>query len=176
MKTSKYIIFISMFFLCISCKETVTESLLISIQNKTEDTIHIRLFPKGDIGGLYPICFGCSGHKQTEFTSRPLRNTYYNWADVIFTTDDLRIKPYILASRAFDSIRISLKDTVILKFTHDGVTGYSENIFSENSTWYFEIVEDERPTFLYRNPVRYYSYTFVILEDKVIIDNNLLTD
>jgi len=161
-------IFFLTVFCCISCKQTVREELHILIQNRTNDTVHVTLFPKEDIGGLYPVCFGCGGHKLTKFDIYPI--TFYDYDNVIFTTHDLDINPYILASKAFDSIHISFanKEDVIIKFAHESVTGYSENIFTENSTWYFEIVEGEEPTQFRKNPCIYHWYVFEILEDKII--------
>jgi hypothetical protein len=165
---------VGIFFLmicCISCKEKVRETLQILIQNETDSPIHVTLYPKGDIGGLYPMCEGCGGYKKTEFTLSPHDDrSYYNWEEVVFYTNDLNIEPYTLASKAFDSIHISLpdKDNVTIKFAHKNVTGYSENIFSENSSWDFRIVDDALPDMGGRNPQKYHSYSFQILEDLII--------
>lgn len=173
-----FISIVSIFFLitccCTSCKEIEREELQIIIQNRTDNPIHISLYPKGDIGGLYPICDGCGGHKTTEFALNPNNNDRYYWNEVIFTTSDLNIKPYTLAAKVFDSIYISTanKDNVIIKFTHENVIGYSENIFSENSNWDFRMLRWSEPTQFRKNPVKYHQYKFMILEDKIIIEQN----
>jgi len=104
-----------------------------------------------------------------EFVLHPNNNEYNDWNEVIFSSCDLKIDPYILASKAFDSIHISTANA-ILKFTHEKVTGYSENIFSENSTWDFDIREGYEETWFSSNPYRNYIYKFLISKDKVIIE------
>ena len=163
MKKVKYLaIFVFITLCCLSCKRE-SELLQIIIQNKTDSPIDITLFPKKDKGVLYPVCDGCGGHKQTEYALEP--NNEARFDDGIFYSSDLNIKPYILASNAFDSILISSADNVII-FTHDNVTGYSENIFSDNSTWDFEIVEWEGYAFT-KFRERYYQYIFVISNEKI---------
>ena len=152
---------------CISCdcKETVNESLEIFIKNRTDSLIHVRLYPKGKPTlTFYPMCEGCGGHLTTGFDLRQ------NNERVLFKSGDLNIEPYALAAKSFDSIHIVLKNNVILKFTIETVTGYSENIFTENSTWDFRIEEGKRPTQLCGNPFRDYRYSFIISEDKVLIE------
>lgn len=139
------------------------ETLQILIQNKTDGPIFITLYPKGDIGGLYPICEGCGGYIETKFDLSPLNDR------LLFYTYDFNTEPYTLAAKAFDSIYISTvsTDKIIIKFTHEVVTGYSENIFTENATWNFKIEEDELPDMGGRHPQKCHSYSFSILEDKI---------
>ena len=153
---------------CFSCETPVHEELQILIQNRTDSPIDITLYPKGDVGGLYPVCEGCGGHGLTEFSLSP-NNGMYEWKEAIFITGDVNMKPYTLASNAFDSIHIRLanKNNITIKFTHETVTGYSENIFSEDSTWEYKIVELDRSDFRARL-VNAHCYTFLILEDKII--------
>jgi len=166
------------FFCCISCKETVREELQILIQNRTDSSIHITLYPQktaSTTSNLYPVCEGCGGHKSTNLDLYPNNDNLYNWNEVLFYTNDLNIKPHTLASKVFDSIYISSinKDDVIIKFTHKNVTGYSENIFTENSAWDFRVVERDMPDQSKKHPVRSYCYIFVVLEDKIVIENIL---
>jgi len=158
----------------ISCRNHDSECLEILIQNRTNSLIYIDLYPKGDVGGLYPICDGCGGHKLTKFALHSNKSDRYEWDEVIYTTNDLNIEPYTLASKAFDSIYISMgnKDNIIIKFTHEKVTGYSVNIFSENSTWNYKVWEHDMSTSIVRT-MHAHCYTFLILEDKVVIDNSL---
>ena len=172
MKTVNYL---SIFFLitccCSSCKET-GEGLCISIQNRTEDDIHITLFPKelvtegtylhGDVG---------SGAALNKFVLYPHR-WRGDWNEVLFTTKNLKIEPYQLASRVFDSIYIRRVNEVdvILKFTPEKATGYSENLFSEQSAWKLEIREEADRHFFHQEVYREYVYRFLILEDKIIIE------
>jgi hypothetical protein len=159
--------------LAFSCKEKVHEELQILIQNDTDSLIHITLYSKDAISGLYPVCKGCGGHKTTKYTLSPHDNELsYTWDEVIFLTDDLNMEPYTLVSMAFDSIHISLpdKDSVLIRFTPEKVTGYSENIFAENSTWNFRINEWNAQTQFSKNPQKDHCYSFLISKDKVITE------
>ena len=162
---------IVLMILCISCNKTesVRETLQILIQNRTENIISITLYPKktSESGGFYPICEGCGGHNLTEFTLSPNDEKYYDWREVIYYTTELNIQPYALATNAFDSILISIADKEI-KFTHKTVIGYSENIFSNKSTWEYQVVDDELPDMSSLNPQKYYCYIFSIMEDNLI--------
>jgi hypothetical protein len=161
---------------CTSCKEKpVNEELHILIQNRTDSLIHITLYPKAEYrsGNLYRPSEKGGGYKSPEFSLSPHDDrNWYDWSEVIFVTDDLNIEPYILAVKVFDSIYISSinKDSIIIKFTHENVTGYTENIFSKNSIWNFKIVEDNQHTQFSPNPQKYYCYSFLISEDKIIIE------
>ena len=176
MKAVKYLsIFFLIAYCCISCKEDVHETLQIAIQNRTDYNLYLTLYPKVLIdSGTYPICKGCDGggYQRTEFVLRPNNDGIYSWNEVILVTmEDFKIEPYALASQAFDSIYIhsANEDHVIIKLTHEEVTGYSENIFSENSTWEFEVREWLAEMFISQQ-TREYIYTFLILKDKVIIE------
>jgi len=149
---------------CISCKEEVYETLNIVIQNRTDSTVHVTLYPKRlHENGLYFYWEGNKSLKNPKFNIR-------SWGEEhIFVTRDLTLKPYELALREFDSIYIRTAYNLII-FTPENVTGYAENIFSEDSTWDFEIYEDD----LLKSSYKYYienRYTFRILKDKIIISN-----
>jgi len=151
---------------CISCKETVYESLEIFIQNKTDSIVHVRLYPTGKpFLTLYPMCEECGGKKETEFSLSPNNERF------LFSSSDLYVGPYTLASKAFDSIHISLANKdLIIKFTHENVTGYSENIFIENSTWDFRIEEGDKEMVSTNEIRKFHRYRFWILKDKIIIE------
>ncbi len=170
----KIIIYITTLIVCFSCKEDVVETLHILIQNKTDSSFHITLYPKeayqhedlylhSDIGG---------GYTETEFTLSPNSDGYYDWEEVLFVSNDLNIQPDALTSKVFDSIHISTvnKDKII-SFTPEDVIGYSENIFSGNSNWDYKEIEDEKPTMGGHNPQNYHCYTFLISEDNFVISN-----
>jgi len=156
---------------CISCKcdKTVNEGLTIKIQNRTDSIIHVKLFPKNKSGRSYPFCEGC-GYKDAELKLSPNYDDSYVWIETIFTSVDLDIEPHILAASAFDSIHIILKNNVIIKFTHENVSGYSENIFTENSTWDFRIIESNYPNMFCPNPGKEHHYSFVISDEKILIE------
>jgi len=142
------------------------EQIETFIQNRTDAPIYITLFPKEDIDGLYRPCERCSPHKNTEFNLNP--NSYYR-DGLLFYTEDLSIEPHTLISKIFDSIHIRMSDAII-KFTHDTVMGYSENIFTENFTWIFRY-EDSGGLLFKKYRDQYYCYIFEILEEKIILTN-----
>jgi len=172
----KLIIILVVISVCTSCKdkETVREELQILIQNRTDSSIHITLYPKAEYqsGKLYLQSDIGSGYNHSEYSLWSNNEGYYNWDEVLFVSGDLSIEPHILAAKVFDSIHISSsnKDSVIIKFTHENVTGYSENLFSENSMWEFRMYESTEPDMFNRNPVKSYCYAFLILKDKMIIE------
>ena len=169
MKAVKYL---GIFFLtvccCTSCKET-NESLEIIIQNETDSIIHVKLYPIiTEAVTLYPGSDIGGGFMTTEFNLPAPNDPLYANNRNLFSTGNLKIKPYTLALQVFDSIYISTANAII-KFTHEKVTGYSENIFSENSTWEFEVKEWTAEMFISKQH-RDYRYIFLILKDKVIIE------
>jgi len=158
-------------FVLSSCKEKVTETLQVLIQNRTDGDITVTLYPKKTTtsGELYPMCEGCGGYKKTKFTLKPER--YYDWDGVIYYTSDLNMKPYILTSIAFDSIYISTSNQdKVIKFTHSTVYGYSENPFTENSTWEYYLYEWSRKTNSRSFPEKNHCFIFIISEDKIFIE------
>ena len=171
MKTVKYLgIFFLIVCCCISCcADLEFEGMEIFIQNRTEDTLSLTLFTKRDIGGLYlRYDNGGSGYRHTnEFLLPNPEGKYRNWEkECIFITSKLDTHPSKIIFNEFDSIYISTanKDHVIVKFTHESVTGYSDNIFSENSTW--SIIKGITP----RKGLRHCEGTFLILKDKLVIE------
>ncbi|MDR2911046.1 MAG: hypothetical protein LBV47_06750 [Bacteroidales bacterium] len=160
---------------CISCKEKVHEILQIVVFNRTDSLLYIKLYPQKTTvsGGFYPMSDIGGGHKLTEFDLSPGGDAYYDyWDGVLFETKDLNIAPYTLAANIFDSIHVGFanNDSVIISFTHNRVTGYSENIFKENSTWDFKISEYTLGDMRSSNPQKAYLYFFQISEDKITIE------
>jgi hypothetical protein len=150
--------------------EIVQESLQVLIMNRMDSRIHVRLYPRNDDNGFYHISDMGGGYNLNELTLLPNSDSlYYRWDEVVFVTGNMNIEPYTLMSNVFDSIHISLtdKDSTIIRFTPENVTRYSENIFSENSTWKFRIIEYNLPTMCGLNPRKAYCYTFVISKDKI---------
>jgi len=153
-------------FIFSSCEDKVSENLLILIENRTDSSIHISLFPKKitSSGGFYPMTENGNGaHGLCESNLSPYNET------VLFYSKDLAIKPYLLATKVFDSIyfRSAITEEIITKFTLENVTGYSENIFKENSTWDYKIEEWDKHTGR-NSKVKDYCYRFVISEDNFV--------
>lgn len=168
------IICVSMFFLA-SCKKKVREELQILIQNKTDTHMEVTLFPVVETTPtVYPVCKGCGANMNSKFILPPhdgSETIYCDCERMVFSTNDLNIEPYALVRAAFDSIRICLpdKDSVIIRFTPEKVTGYSENIFAENAAWDFRIVEYNLYTSV-KNYHKDYCYGFIISEDNITIE------
>ena len=154
---------------CVSCKETVHETLQVLIQNRTDSVIHISLYPKGYNGSCYYAYEGSGGCRESIFDLPPYSDEGNNWwSEMIFASLNLNIEPHSLILREFDSIYISTTDNVII-FTPEKVTGYTQNIFSEQSTWDFELKEWDART-IRRNPQKSYLYRFFILNDQIVIE------
>ena len=176
------LLLVSISFLCAMCKkeEEVKESLQILILNKTDNIMYVTLYPKEEYrsGKLYLKSEG-GGYQHSEFTIFP-NSQNYKWEEVLFVTGDLNIEPHTLAAKVFDSIYISsikeapkpgmpaINDSVIIKFTHENVSGYKDNIFLENSIWEFSIYEWDAETQFIRKKHKEYCYNFLILEEKLI--------
>ncbi|MDR0436831.1 MAG: hypothetical protein LBH22_00865 [Bacteroidales bacterium] len=155
----------------ISCEKTKGgESLRITIENKTDSIIHVKLEPKKLEGyNLYaPIDWQGGPYYLTEFDLLPGSN------QMLFRTSDINVEPYELASRAFYNISIYSVDrkTLFIKFSQNNIAlGYSEDIFTNNSTWNYELEHScPKPPRTCKNPGKIHSYTFSILEDKIIIE------
>ena len=169
MRIIKYLTVFLLITSCgVSCKRKEYESLQIAIKNRTGSNIQITLYPKvSNAGGsLYPMCEGCGLNKETAYVLGPKKREVVGWEEVIFFTQNLNVEPYILASNAFDSIYIEMNDHQII-FTHEDVTGYAENIFSENSNWDFVVENSDDKSFQINI---YHQHVFLILEDKIIIN------
>lgn len=166
----KVTLYIIIFITSFSCKEEVTESLQIVIQNKTDYDLVVKLYPKSEFlsSSLYRISDIGGGHSETQFTLPPSDN-YYEWNEVIYVSYDLNIQPHTLTEKVFDSIFISsefMDDTIV--FTKENVRGYSENLFEESSFWNYEIWEDYLHDMGGNNPQLYHCYNFSITIDKLL--------
>ncbi|MCL2417135.1 MAG: hypothetical protein FWD02_04285 [Bacteroidales bacterium] len=155
-----------------------TEQLDILIQNRTENPIHVIVFPKEELlrADLYTKCFGCGGANYTNFRLYPYNSHLSStWDETIFFTPDLSIKPHTLALQAFDSIHIELTTIdsadIVLKFTPESVVGYSKNIFSENSAWDFRIWRSDMQMQMSRTEIKHHQHIFVISNDKIVTNN-----
>jgi len=170
----KIILCLTVLLLLFAACDKTNENLQILIQNRTDSIIHITLHPKAEYlsGDFYRRSDdGSSGSTETKFSLQPNYGSN-DWNEVIFISRNLDAKPYALVSEVFDSIYITLpsKDNFIIKFTPENVIGYSENIFSENSTWDFEIKSIIRPTQFRTMRGAAHCYCFLILEDRIIIE------
>jgi hypothetical protein len=162
------VLFTGMFFT--ACKQELSESKQIFIQNKTDDFIQVKVFPKAEYlsegGWMYRVSDRGSGYRGFEFNLSPRDEWRYEWGEVLFSSGDLNIEPYALAVKVFDSIHISMADSIIIKFTPNTVIGYSENIFTENSTWDFRLNEWRKCGNGWCRPIKEHCYIFSIEKEK----------
>jgi hypothetical protein len=161
------IVFMGILFL-VSCVEETHENLEIFIQNNTDSLIIVRLYPAGlsSSAKYYPICEECETKQEsTEFALST------NKERILFSSGDLSVEPNTLVSMAFDSIYISStnRNNVIIKFTPEHVTGYSENPFLQDSRWNFRIEEHDLQDMGGQNRHRYFIFRFLISKDKMTI-------
>jgi hypothetical protein len=164
----KFLTLIALISVCMfSCKEDVREELQILIKNEANDAVfRVSLFPKDDLTGVYAASDIGGVRLENEF------DLPYNTERRLFYSGDIQIEPYALFSKIFDSVHISAvnSDVVIIKFTHDTVIGYSENLFTKNTAWNYEIREYNQQTATKKGPVKAHCYRFSILKDKITVD------
>jgi len=154
----------------ISCNRRVNETAHIHIQNKTESAINVTLYPNAK---FREVSFLGGPIRPTNFNVYPDFDGTYFWSNVILVSGDLNMKPYELVKTVFDSIRIVTQNEAhTIRFTHESATGYSENIFSKNSTWTFQIIHDNLHTMMASNPQKYHVHTFVISENNFVISDS----
>jgi len=126
--------------------------------------MYVSLYPKKEYmqGNLYSFSSIGSGYRETIFIIDS------GMEQDLYTTDDLDIKPYVLASLVFDSIHIALTDlsNPEVKFSADKVIGYSENLYSENSSWIYEKQNYDEPDMFHRTTVHSSNYAFIISPGK----------
>jgi hypothetical protein len=135
---------------------------------------------------IYPNCENCPeiGQKEPVFRLSPFEERFSDdkywtlWGEDIYYSYDINVKPYTLATNAFDSISVSmfddtgtLNENMVLKFTHDTVIGNSQNIFSENSTWNYKMVSGSYlcKACIRKRPYICHLYIFSIYEDHFVL-------
>lgn len=146
-----------------SCEEDTTYQMRILIKNETNSLLIVSVFPKSEYmsGHLYDFGIG-NGYRHTEIQLE------IDSEIELFTSEDFKKKPFIMATQVFDSIRIipfnEIKTEMI--FSADTVIGYSENLYSEESVWKYEVRNFDQQTSFKRNPIESHDYIFTISENK----------
>lgn len=177
----KFIPFIAIVLLCVSCKEEISvyNSTSIYIENKTNDLIHVKLYSNRvpthvDESLHYPpsdYYLSSSGTPlKAEFDLAPSNNDDGYFGHYLYGYDRLDVTTAYMASIAFNRIEISFpgNDKAKIVFTPKEVTGYSDNIFAEDAIWDYEVVEGEVGIWINKKDIfREHRYTFVISEDKI---------
>lgn len=161
MKKTAFLIL--MCFLLTSC-ESSYDQVQILLKNNYNKEMYVTLYPKKEFtqGNLYSFSSIGSGYRETTFSIEP------GIEQDLYTTDDLGVKPYVLVSMAFDSIHIALMDlsNPEIKFSADKVIGYSENLYSENSSWINEKQNYHEPAMFHRTTIHSRNYTYNISSSK----------
>jgi hypothetical protein len=155
----KIALLILMCFLLSAC-ESSYDQVTILLKNNNDKAMQVTLYPKKEFiqGSLYKFSSIGSGYRETTFSIEP------GMEQDLYTTDDLDIKPYVLVSLVFDSIHIGLTDlnNPEIKFSSDRVIGYSENLYSENSSWIYEKLDYDEPAMFHRTTIHSSNYTYII--------------
>jgi hypothetical protein len=152
------LILLALMLVSISCTKK-SEELQLVIENKTDNIIDVNLgrgwvYPASDFGGV---------HLESEFNLSP------NEPRTLYYSKDLKTKPHELAAKLFNVINIGTNNNITITFTHNTVTGYSENIFSENSTWNLRM---EEYSMCHPNRrVTVHCYYFVISEENFVTNS-----
>lgn len=146
-----------------NCPGTFHE-LHISMGNRADHDLDVKLYPNSRyaVGNDYiPGTFG-SGYKESAFSIEASGAiTWFN-SELLFYTHDTLIDPSRLLRQVFDSISISVKDSMATRilFTHDSVSHYLVNPFTDSLLWTFQVVFTSRPDNDCENPSRIKDFTF----------------
>ena len=101
------------------------------------------------------------GYNYTKFA------IHTNSKEVFFTSKNINQQPCDLLSNVFDSIHISInnENQHVIKFSKDAVIGCPENIFTQNSIWEYDIIDDQNETQFAKNPLEVHQFTFEVSEE-----------
>ena len=154
----------SLFLLIIlacSCKEKTNYQLQIFLKNDTDSEITVTLYPKDEykVGDLYyDFCSFGGGSRNTVF------NIDTKMEQELYISDVLDNEPYLLAKQVFDSIHITFagKTEPGIKFSPEKVTGYPDNLYSQNSDWTYEKRQYAFITMFQTNLTESEDYIFII--------------
>jgi len=152
----------------VSCTLKEEDISQIMIRNGMDVSIDVSLYPKKKYlneDGIQYIVQDVGAYAPTKFSLSSSQNA------ILFTYSNSDIKPYMMVTNVFDSIIISFKDkNESLRFTHNDVTGYSENLFSDNSNWNSEIIKACKPPNFINKCSKGNIHYFDISEDKMRIE------
>ncbi len=145
-----------------SCKKDTTYQMQILIKNNTVSKLKVTLFPKSEYmhGDLYDDCDFGGGYADTTL------DIDIGFQKELYISGNLDQKPYDLSSRIFDSIYVKPYDkgTGIIKFLHDTVINYSDNLFRDNSIWIYKKDNFSLKTDFSTHPIESHDYIFEISE------------
>lgn len=145
-----------------SCDKSITEIRII-LKNESKHSLDIELYPKKEYlnGENYRFSKIGSGSQPCTFTLETY-TTKEPVIKVLFTSNDLNLSATDLAQQVFDSIRVVLKSepSTILLFTHEQARAYSKNLFTDASSWSYELNSIYEPVGIKRTTFHANDYTF----------------
>lgn len=156
----KLIILTSILLLITACqKKHADYQLRILLRNDTDSLIRVSLYPKSKYMFIrqYKYSDILDITKDTAFVPDA------RLGSELYITDDIGIEPHMLASKIFDSINISYSSGIkTVRFSPQGVTNYSRNLFTERSAWIYEKNRFERVKMWRNNYIESDDYIFII--------------
>lgn len=125
---------ISVIVLFFACEKNKSYNYHIGIENLTDTQLDFTLYTiESKNIDYYISTFPFDGTSPKEFTLLP------NNPKDLYTTSIEITNPNFLIAEIFDSIKINVDSTLIIKFKPDQVENYRINIFTDNTNWsYFE--------------------------------------
>ncbi len=147
-----------------SCKKETNYGFWIGLDNKTDKELKVNVYPKSKFvnGEQYQVSSN-NGYSEMKFTINP------NGSENLYQSDKLDYKPELLLEELFDSISIEIKldTTIVIKFKPNLVENYTQNMYSENSNWYFTLKEGSERTNLSSAPFEIHDYQFEIKKEEI---------
>src|SRR5574344_2117084 len=151
-----------------SCTTITNKETAIYIENATSDVISVMLYPNVEYQNYrdwynasdYSGAFSPSNFQLTN-SNEQVGDDQENEQE-LFRSKGLAIEPYVLAQEIFDSIYVTLADGRVIKFRHDTVIGYSDNLFSKESAWKNSIKNYDMPTMFRKLFLESYCFTVTI--------------
>ena len=137
-----------------SCKEKTTYGTSIVIENQLIDSVYVKLYPKET-----PYS-NMTDYKMAQSDSRGI---YWKLGQAKLSTEIINL--------IFDSITIN-NNRVFIKFTYDTAIGYKVNPYHEIEAWNSEVQNYDTPDNFNRNPHEDIVFTFILIEDMLLIDEN----
>ncbi len=133
-KMKKLSLLISVFVLFSACEKNKSYNYHIGIENLTDTQLDFTLYTIASKNlDYYNSTSPFYGTSPKEFSLIP------NNSKDLYTTSTEITNPNFLIAEIFDSIKINVDSTLIIKFKPDQVENYRINIFTDNANWsYFE--------------------------------------
>jgi len=153
-----------------ACKKEPSYSLEISIENKTEDTILLNLFPQSEYL-LYPDLYRPNDSNKDPYTGPFVKlssELVPKGEKSLFSSRNIDQEPYSVAALVFDSIIISFyNEQIRISFSLDTAIGYSDNLYDSTSSWDYEVIKATENFQYSSHPVEIHSFKFVISTVKI---------